>query len=411
MSSNNLAVGLPRCSCCRDYAAARVVGRRAASGSHVIALSMSPRGQSPSQKAGSVMATTVAVQYGTTFSWVGRNLDGRLDVFARNSEGTVKHTWQLNPDNTDWSEWRTLGDSKKGASRVVVAPNRDGRLEVFALFPRGVKGQGNLEHNWQKDPNNEYDWSGWKVLFGAGIGNPSVNQNADGRLEVFVRNPDHSLEHDSQRPNINGWFPPTSLGGYLESNPVAAQNADGRLAVFARDRDQALQHIWQTAANNGWAKSWAKLPGSQKLDGFPVFALNADGRMELFARSTDHVLLHIWQVTANGAWSPAGWQPLGDNIVDEPAVVPNRDGRLEVFAIKDGVLQHIRQTGLRNDLIGWSDWQPLGGGPAGHLAVVRNRHDQIEVFAPFHDGTYRYMWQTVPNDDDEWSEWHSLGSP
>lgn len=355
------------------------------------------------------MSTTVSVQYGTTYSWVGHNLNGMLDVFARDANGRVRHNWQTTPENNTWSGWNTLGTLEK-ASRLAVAPNRDGRLEIFAIFPTSVKGQGTVEHNWQNEPDNEYDWSGWKPLFQPQIGNPAVTQDADGRLEVFARNTDYSLEHAAQRPHVSGWFNAESLGGYLISNPVAAQDADGRLEIFARDRNDVLQHIWQTAPNNGWTKKWVPMPGGPKVAGFPATALNADGRMELFARSTDGILWHIWKTAANGGWSPAGWERLGDNVEDEPAVAANRDGRLEVFAIKDGALQHIWQKTLNDDRA-WSRWEPLGGNPSGNLAVVRNHNAQLEVFSPFHDGTIRYIWQTTPDIDDDWSEWHSLGKP
>ena len=48
-----------------------------------------------------------------------------------------------------------------------------------------------------------------------------------------------------------------SLGGVIFA-PVVGNNADGRLEVFVRGTDGALWHIWQTAPNNGWS-GWASL--------------------------------------------------------------------------------------------------------------------------------------------------------
>ena len=39
---------------------------------------------------------------------VGRNADGRLEVFARGADGGIWHKWQTAPNN-GWSGWASLG--------------------------------------------------------------------------------------------------------------------------------------------------------------------------------------------------------------------------------------------------------------------------------------------------------------
>ena len=88
----------------------------------------------------------------------------------------------------------------------------------------------------------------------------SVLNNADGRLEIFVRGTDGALWHKWQTAPNNGWSGWASLGGVITEAPVAGRNKDGRLEVFGRGTDGALWHIWQTAPNNGWS-GWASLGG------------------------------------------------------------------------------------------------------------------------------------------------------
>jgi hypothetical protein len=85
-----------------------------------------------------------------------------------------------------WSGWASLG-GQLGGGTPVVGRNADGRLEVFAL---GVGAQGpELVHLWQ-DPTSATAWSGWDNLGsppGQFMGALAAGDNADGRLEVFTR--------------------------------------------------------------------------------------------------------------------------------------------------------------------------------------------------------------------------------
>jgi hypothetical protein len=60
------------------------------------------------------------------------------------------------------------------------------------------------------------------------------------------------------------------------------QNADGRLEVFSIGPSGTLQHKWQTTPNGSWS-SWASLGGEIFFNRFAV-ARNADGRLEVFAQ-------------------------------------------------------------------------------------------------------------------------------
>src|SRR5215208_5322747 len=96
------------------------------------------------------------------------------------------------------------------------------------------------------------------------IGSTRVAQNADGRLEVFVRGSGNALYHNWQTaPNSSNWSGWNSLSGALADGPAGGvfRNADGRLEVFVRGKDIALYHNWQTAANSSNWSGWNSLSG------------------------------------------------------------------------------------------------------------------------------------------------------
>jgi hypothetical protein len=131
----------------------------------------------------------------TTKPVVGRNKDGRLEVFARGTDNALWHIWQTSA-NGPWSGWASLGGVI--TSSPALGSNKDGRLEAFA---RGTNGA--LWHIWQLAPNG--NWSGWASLGGGIVGDSSVGSNQDGRMEVLVRGTNLALWHRWQTAPSNGW--------------------------------------------------------------------------------------------------------------------------------------------------------------------------------------------------------------
>jgi acylphosphatase len=284
--------------------------------------------------------------------------------------------------------WASLGGI---ISDARVVNNADGRMEVFV---RGADDA--LWHIWQTAPNN--GWGGWNSLGGVIQGAPTIGRNADGRLEVFARGTDGALWHRWQTTPNGTWSGWQSLGGGI-FQPVVASNADGRLEVFVKGLDGALWHLWQVRPNGTWS-GWQSLGG---VFGSTVAVdRNADGRLEVFVRGTDGALHHQWQVAPNGTWS--GWSSLGGVITEAPAVGRNADGRLEVFGRgTDGALWHRWQVAPNGT---WSGWASLGGGIT-RPAVRNNADGRLEVFVRGGDGALWHIWQVVPNGN--WGGWSSLG--
>lgn len=80
------------------------------------------------------------------------NADGRIEVFSIGSDGMLWHIWQTSPNN-GWSGWECLlngpgGSAMNGDQHPSVGRNADGRLEVFL-----VGGDNHAWHIWQVAPN------------------------------------------------------------------------------------------------------------------------------------------------------------------------------------------------------------------------------------------------------------------
>jgi hypothetical protein len=321
---------------------------------------------------------------------VGRNTDGRIELFALNVDLSVWHNWQIAP-NSGWWSWTPMGGHF--VSDPAVASNADGRLEVFALGSDRV-----VWHSWQTGQAG--GWSGWVPLGDSVTSQPTVARNADGRLEVFVVAPDGTLHHTWQTGPNGNWSGWASLGGAMAGSPAVGPNADGRLQVFVRSPVGDVVTTWQTAPNGNWG-GWLSLAGSSVDD--VSSAINADGRLEIFTRAGDNSVLHAWQTAANGNWS--GWASLAQSILGRPGLGRNLDGRLSLLARRStGAVWGVSQTTPNGN---WAAWLNVGGSVSGSPIIGQNADGRLEAFSRGMDGAAWHTWQAVPSAD--WGSWQSLG--
>jgi len=323
---------------------------------------------------------------------VGRNEDGRLEVFVRGIQPAypLHHIWQLTGGG--WSHVNNLGGTV--TSNIAVANNLDGRLEVF------VRGTDNsLFHRWQVVPNG--DWSAYSPLGGILTSDPTVTRNWDGRMEVFVRNTDKGVSHRWQvAPNSNwsGWENFSDTVGLVNSNIAAiAHNSGGGLNLFWVGPDNRLLWKRQTGANGAW-QAPRRLGGPIITDD-PVVAefdgQRSDARLVVFVRGTDQALWYRYQIYPNSTtWS--NWISLGGKWLGKPAVAANWDGRLDLF-VRD-VNGNVYQTWqTQTDSAGsWSGWHPFGGVLSSEPVLGTNRDGRLEVFGIGTDGALYHRWQVTP---------------
>jgi hypothetical protein len=306
---------------------------------------------------------------------VGKNADGRLEIFAVGEDLGLWQKWQVAPNNGWNEEWKTLS-RPQGTSltdQFTVGRNQDGRQEIFVVAR--LDSDRLVFQKWQTAPNG--GWSDWRALpfiLPRGVGFPSigiresdritVGRNEDGRQELFVIAEDDALWHIWQVFPNAGWSDWESLGKPRDafpepkdrdlSEPLVQKNADGHLEVFAPGNG-AFCNRWQEQPLNlpliewrhqGWNEK-PKIQAGVELTWLEA-ALNFQHRLEVLAFGDDGEVWNARQVDQPPFWS--GWRNLGSpptkiRTADRLTIGTNQDGRLEVFLVgQDGAVWHSRQT-------------------------------------------------------------------
>jgi murein DD-endopeptidase MepM/ murein hydrolase activator NlpD len=317
------------------------------------------------------------------------NAAGGLQVFARFSGGPIRYIRQGSPGGS-WGSWTQIG-TKKFAADPVAGQNADGRIEVFV---RGIDNK--LWHAWETSSGL---WSSWDSLEGSIQGDPAPILNGQGGLEVFVRGTDNQLKHIKQTSPGGGWGGWTTRASLnLTSAPDPARNGDGRLEVFARGSDNALWRIWQMPSTFAWRTSWVSMGGS--LGSKPEAIRNSGNILEVVARGFSGGLLHAKQTSVGGSWTAL--TNLGGSITSAPAMVLNEDGRPEVFARTGLDMSHkwITTSG------GWSAWDSLGGNLNSPPSARRSEDGRLLVFALGRNAQIQFARQTSPGGG--WESWFNL---
>ncbi|MFJ3906802.1 glycosyl hydrolase family 32 [Streptomyces sp. NPDC090025] len=288
---------------------------------------------------------------------LGRNADGRLELFSLAPDGAALHH-RVQRQDGGWGEWEWFG-SEAGSAPAVVR-NADGRLEVFALGPAGTR----LARRRQTAPGAA-TWEPWEGDFGLGpVGAPPVvGVNADGRLEAFALAPGGAeLRHRWQATPGGAWSAWTRFGTAAGAAPRIGRDGTGRLDVSAvAPSGTGAFHRRQSAPSGGW-DGWEPL-----LDwstAAPLLVPSADGRLEAFTLSPGGERLgHRWQATPGGAWSPTGtfgedFGEPGVRYAGPPSATADATGRIHLFAVTaEG---RIRTRFQVRPSAGWQPWAAFG---------------------------------------------------
>lgn len=298
---------------------------------------------------------------------VAANADGRLEVFATsNSDGYAWHRWETTAGcSTCWSGWTRLGNrTMQGVYAAGLGSG--GRLEIFQQTASG------MYTAWETCSSCSSSWTSWSNLGGIFLsGTPAVGVNSGSRLEVFADYSTSSggasgIAHAWQTCAGCGWTGWYGLNLVVDANPAVGQNADGRLELFVKDTNGSQQHLWQTsAACSTCLSGWNNLGGGFSLstyDGNPTVGMGSSSRLEIFARGPNGDIKTDWQNCAGGTYAGCGWHgwvSLGGSLIGPAGVGQDTDGRMEILAKGSG--GDLRLNYQTCSGCGWSGWSSLGG--------------------------------------------------
>ena len=273
---------------------------------------------------------------------VAQNHDGRLELVVASFDIGVWHASQRRPGR-HWTELEPLAGTNEGVrfSRApALARNQGGRLEVFVPANDGA-----VWHCWQSQPGSD-TWSPWSSLRApseeATVNDVMVAPNKDGRLELFAITDDEIWHRFQPRADHDSWSPWSSLGSPEQDvkfpcRPVVAKNEDGHLELFVLDQDGAVWHCWQAGSGSDSWTRWSSLDKPAGTTGQLAVGAHTDGRLVVFItvpprEGTNSTLAWREQtIPSGGPWSP--WMPfeLGSYQVVSPAVALGDDGLLQLW--------------------------------------------------------------------------------
>lgn len=321
---------------------------------------------------------------GTT--WVGRNADGRLQTFVVRN-GVVHTQWQT--VGGGWSAPLAMaGAGGPLAPTLAIGNNADGRLEIFA---RRLSDH-HIVTTFQTQPNG--GWLASWVDFGspnAGLSNadqigvPAAGRNADGRMQIFVKNGGGGVSAKAQTTANGSWGGWTDLrGSDVQDAITAILSPSGRMEVFAATRTGVL-HWAQSQPNGAFVLNTLPTPAPASS---PQVAIGADNLLRLAYRQESSAEVAIFrQTSSGGTFDATPTIVTGPTGTGEVAIVSNpadRNAPVTLFALGSDTAVSVTMESTAGG--SYDDaWTPLDG-PTIDFAAAVDAAGLITVFRIGADG-------------------------
>jgi LmbE family N-acetylglucosaminyl deacetylase len=192
---------------------------------------------------------------------------GRVYVFVKDHAGGVSAR-SLSAEGT-WSSWLTLGGTSVIES-LTAAVDTQGRVELYAATGAGIL-------RWTQP------LAGAPLTLQPGVSGPvpagrlTAVPNANGRLQIFYRDPATGGVHTIWQSRDNTPAGPIDLGGQNTFGPVAATVVGGRIMLIAQSTTYELSALRQPAPDAAFQASWRDLAGV--VPSQPAVGVDESGRL------------------------------------------------------------------------------------------------------------------------------------
>lgn len=241
---------------------------------------------------------------------IARNAQGRLHVFVQVAGGRVWHKVQASAGSDRWNGWYDLGGDAVGDP--IVVRDADGRLAVFA-----VGSDGRLRSKVQRSTSSALQWGSWQDAT-EDDGLHGI-RDAEGRMAVCRLDSKGQVLYRSH--GESDW---ARLGGSFVAASVGI-STDGRPEVFARDSEGSISHN-SRAADGQW-RGWQSLGG--EFAGGPAVGRNRDGRIEVFARNKDGKWMYRIQREPGKSAIWDGWYTVGEYFKAKVREYKQTEGKIQ----------------------------------------------------------------------------------
>jgi hypothetical protein len=330
---------------------------------------------------------------------VGKNADGRLEIFALCINDAVYHRWQITP-NGNWSEWASLDGG--GIKQIVVTNYPNGALGLF-----GLGTDGSIWQTWQDAPNGKWT-DPWTLMHeGAKFKQIAVGKEANGALALFGIGLDDAVYGTWQLSPNGNWSQVTPLNGGGIKQITSTNYPNSALGVFGLGTNGLVYQAWQLAPNGNWTEGWTLMgSGSGVLKQIDVNNY-PNGALGLFGLGTDGSVWQTRQVAPNDKWTDPWIKFLGGAKFKQIAIGKEANGALALFGIGLGDAVYGTWVKLNNN---WSPVTPLNGGGIKQITSINYPNGALSVFGLGLDGLVYQAWQLAPNG--AWTNgWTPMGSP
>jgi RHS repeat-associated protein len=198
---------------------------------------------------------------------------GRLDIFITTCTGTLQHKYYTIA--TGWSTWETISTATPASSPSATAWGVD-RVDIVSRSSSNT-----LQHTW---------WTGaaWLTedLGGCITGAPTISSGAVGHLDIFAQHCSgtNNLDHKSFEGTWAAW---ETLAYHITGSPSAASMGVGRVDIVAPDGTSSGTGVGYLSytAGGGWG-SWQTLDGVCTSN-TPNLSVQSSMRLNLFTKGCE----------------------------------------------------------------------------------------------------------------------------
>lgn len=217
---------------------------------------------------------------------------GRLELFARRSNNQLMRA-AYDPQTKQTTSWTTVPGSPQIQGRPSVVSWGSGRLDLFVRAT-----DNSVRHFWEWLDGNGTPHAGWESMGGSVTSSPAVTSDGSGRLRIFAAGQDSTIWTRSYN---SGWTSWNRLSTQTISGDIGAVAwGSNRLDLFATLPNQGgqLGHFWQNGSASGW-----ETMDIYATD--PVVASSKSGRLDLFAVSFNYPV-YRWYEGSWSSWMDLG---------------------------------------------------------------------------------------------------------
>jgi hypothetical protein len=293
---------------------------------------------------------------------------------------------------------------------VRIAASQQGGTRGAQIW--GITEKYTLITNFQETPGGI--WAGWSPMGSgpvqAGVSEVTAAQQNDGRVELWVTDPEEQLWtmwQTSPGGNWSGWAGPNWNSAPLLSTIAACQQGGARGAqLWGITNENVLITCFQVSPGGGWS-AWDT---SSFLDAPPAFAVTAaqqnNGCVQIWMLDEDQQLMSASQTSPGGDWT--GWS------------APKWNGApqlMEIVACQQGGARGAQLWGIDPGYALWSTYQETPGGTwsswigpnwegatkLAQLAAAQQNNGCVELWGIDTNLAVKTISQTSPGGD--WTVW------